>query len=313
MTAVRSVVVALLAAGPRPRGRARRAAPQRRARRRHGHRRPAQHPERDDGRGHDRAGRAALAVLLQRGLGLVPLRGGDGRAADPHPHGGRRPGRHARRLPAAALAAHARGLRRDRRQGRGVGVRARARRPGLPRARRPARGLGGRHLQARLRCRRAGGAPAGPTARAPRGVGHARPRAQARRRLLLPDARRHDVPHQLHRPRPARRRRGQPADVPRGAWTSTRPARAISPTIRCAAFDCGSYVALHPGARRERALSAARARRRRSPAGPSASTCRSRRPTPATPRPGCRWPTTSAPAARCEARAWTASTSTASR
>ena len=156
--------------------------------------------------------------------------------------------------------------------------RARARRPGLPRARRPARGLGGRHLQARLRRRRAGGEPAGPAARAPRSDGHARPRAQAGRRLLLPDARRHHVPHQLHRPRPARRRRGQPADVPRG----TGPLRARHARLRRRPGARPGLRHLHPlhaGARRERALPAARAGplvRPRAPALPPADRPRRR-------------------------------------
>ena len=142
--------------------------------------------------------------------------------------------------------------------------------------------------------------------------GHAGPRAQARRRLLLPDARRHDVPHQLHRPRPARRRPRRPAGVPCGP----RRLRARHARLRRRPGARPGLRLLHPlhaGSRRERALPAARAGalvRPRPPALPPADRTRRRQrhgARPAADQPRAR------PRARCAARAWIASTSIASR
>ena len=246
-----------------------------------------EHPERDDGRGHDRGDRAALAVLCNAGsVWYRYVAATDGRLVLTLTAAGDLDATLDAYLQQRSQLTREDSDVTDAKGEASVSV-PRARRPGLPRARRPARGLGGRHLQARLRRRRARGQPAGPAARAPRRVGHARPRPQARRRLLLPDARRHHVPHQLRRPRPARRRRRTTSRPAARPWTSTRPARATSPTTRCAASAATPTSSSRRGAGRAAATRCG-SPRPPSSAGRSASTCRSPRPTPATPRRACR-------------------------
>ena len=143
------------------------------------------------------------------------------------------------------------------------------------------------HLQARLRRRRAGGEPAGPAARAPRSVAT---RSTACSSPPTPSptgcgpARRTASTSSASTCPASTRTASRPAARP---WTSTRPVRATSPTTRCAAWTAAPTSSSRRGAGRAGAIRCA-CWRPRSPAGPSASTCRSPPPTPATPRPGWR-------------------------